>query len=295
MKTHFAQHTTHQKIIDYFEGAGLDYYTWSKSFNMHFGYYRWGMNPFDLEAMLNQMNEEVRKRLKLETCNEPVVLDLGCGLGTASRYMARKNPDASFYGITVTPWQVKFGKELNEAAKLSEQVFLVESDFADMPMMSASADAAYAIESACYAKGADKRELIKEIHRVLRPGSRLVIADGFRKHSRKLPGWLDRVYKRNMECWALEELADIQRFLAILREEGFTNIQVEDASWKVAPSFAHVPKTVFKFFWNRWRKGERKPLSKARRNNVLAPLLGMLMGLSRRHFGYYIITAEKEV
>ena len=33
---------------------------------MHFGYYRAGMNPLRREAMLEQMNAEVLKRLKLE-------------------------------------------------------------------------------------------------------------------------------------------------------------------------------------------------------------------------------------
>lgn len=44
--------TDRQKIIEYFEGAGLDYYYWDKAFNMHFGYYRWGMNPFNLSELL---------------------------------------------------------------------------------------------------------------------------------------------------------------------------------------------------------------------------------------------------
>ena len=103
MKTVKINSKTKDRIIHYFEGAGMDYYAWSKSFNMHFGYYRWGMNPFNREALLNQMNEEVLRRLELEKIVDPLVLDLGCGLGTISRYMARKNPEAHFYALTITP------------------------------------------------------------------------------------------------------------------------------------------------------------------------------------------------
>jgi len=34
--------------------AGPDYASWSAAFNMHFGFFRWGMNPFNREAMLEQ-------------------------------------------------------------------------------------------------------------------------------------------------------------------------------------------------------------------------------------------------
>ena len=36
----------------YYEEAGPDYAAWSPGFNMHFGFFRWGMNPFHREAML---------------------------------------------------------------------------------------------------------------------------------------------------------------------------------------------------------------------------------------------------
>lgn len=35
-----------QEVVTYYEDTGLDYGEWSKEFNMHFGYYKWGMNPF---------------------------------------------------------------------------------------------------------------------------------------------------------------------------------------------------------------------------------------------------------
>ena len=280
----------HQNIIDYFEEAGLDYAAWSPSFNMHFGYFRWGMNPFDRESLLNQMNKEVMNRLQLSP-ESTLVLDLGCGLGTTSRYINRFFPQTNFYGLTITPWQVAFGSQLNEANGQDHRITLLESDYAQAPLANACADAAFAVESACYAHGPDKAPLIREMHRLLKPGGRFVITDGFRKHSRPLPKWLDKVYQKNMECWALQELANIHQFKTQLENAGFEDIIIEDASWKVAPSFAHIPFVSLRFLWRQWRKGIR--LSKERRNNVMAPILGMLMGLSRKHFGYYIISGKK--
>ena len=293
METLIKEKTDHKKIISYYEKAGLDYEVWSPNFNMHFGYFKWGMNPFNLEKMLNQMNEEVMRRLHLEKQIEPLILDLGCGVGATARYMAKRNFEATVYGITITPWQVIFGNRLNHAAGLAPQIDICLADFNDLPLASECADGAYAIESACYGKGAMKKEFIGELYRTLKPGARFVIADGFRKHSEPLPIWLDNVYQKNMKYWALTELADIQLFTKELKRVGFKNIQIKDVSFRVALSFAHIPKTVVKFLWKRFWEKDENALIEERKNNALAPIFGMIMGLARKYFGYYIITGEK--
>src|SRR5215813_15505592 len=79
----------------YYEEAGPDYAAWSPHFNMHFGFFRWGMNPFAREAMLEQMNKEIFGRLHLgreSNSSSSRVLDMGCGLGATLRSMARRLP-----------------------------------------------------------------------------------------------------------------------------------------------------------------------------------------------------------
>jgi hypothetical protein len=44
-------------IVDYYTRAGEDYAAWSRGLNMHFGYWRKGINPFRLESMLEAMNQ----------------------------------------------------------------------------------------------------------------------------------------------------------------------------------------------------------------------------------------------
>ncbi|MEO1517316.1 MAG: methyltransferase domain-containing protein [Bacteroidota bacterium] len=284
---------THEEIIRYFEEAGMDYGAWSPNFNMHFGYYKAGLNPFRRESLLDQLNEEVRLRLQLPLEEESLTLDLGCGLGATARYMARRHPKAFVHGLTITPWQVTQGQKLNHASGLEQRVFLEEADFCELPVDDEMADACYAVESACYAEGADKAPLVQEMARCLRKGGRFVIADGFRKHSRPLPGWLEKIYRANLRCWALKDLADIEAMKTRLRKAGFHRIVVEDVSWRIAPSFLHIPIVSLKFLWQQWRKNGSLRLSAERWNNVKAPLLGMLMGLCRTHFSYYLISGQK--
>ncbi len=285
---------THLEIIRYYEEAGLDYGAWSPAFNMHFGYWRPGMNPFRLEPMLEQMNEEVFRRLQLPPGSEPLVLDAGCGLSAASRHLAKALPGAQFYGVTITPWQIDFGEKLNAEAGLSDRIRLLEADFHDLPLPDACADAAFCLESACYGDGDGKERLVREIARVLKPGARFVVADGFRNHPNPLPHWLDRIYRRAMDCWALQDFAEIHSFEKSLKKAGFTDIRVEDILWQLAPSVAHVPKTALKFFWRRLWETDRKPLTQERLNNTIAPLLSMAMGLARKHFSYRIVSAVRD-
>ncbi len=282
-----------ERVIQYFEAAGLDYSEWSPSFNMHFGYWRRGMNPFHLEGMLDEMNEQVYRRLAIDALQRPLVLDLGCGLGTVSRYMARHHATAQFRGLTVTPWQAEYGTRLTCEAGLDDRVVLVEADYTEPPFPPDSADGAFAIESACYARGRDKRDFVDALYRVLKPGARFAVADCFRANSRPMPRLLEAAYRRCCECWALEDMAEIGPLEHALADAGFEEIVTDDISWNVAPSVAHVPWTELKFLGKLLRSGELRRLSQDRKNNAIAPFLGILLGMSRPHFRYCIISGRK--
>ena len=162
----------------YYEEAGPDYAAWSPNFNMHFGFFRWGMNPFSREAMLEQMNREVLNCLRLNT-ESARILDMGCGLGATLRSIARQLPAAQLQGITLVPWQLQQGRLLNESCPNSAPITLTLGDYQHTAFASESFDALFAIESSCYATGTNKSAFLHEAHRLLRPGGRIVVADGF--------------------------------------------------------------------------------------------------------------------
>src|SRR5690349_19725731 len=113
-------------LEQYYSEAGPDYAAWSREFNMHFGYYRAGANPFNREAMLEEMNAEVLERLAADGIAEPQLLGLGCGLGATLRSFARRLPSAKLMGVTRVPWQVEHAHSLNEAAGYGERVCVIE-------------------------------------------------------------------------------------------------------------------------------------------------------------------------
>ena len=280
-------------LEQYYSEAGPDYAAWSPEFNMHFGYYRAGANPFDREAMLEQMNAEVLARLRLKGIAEPQLLDLGCGLGATLRSFVRRLPSATLLGITRVPWQVEQARALNEAAGCGDRIDVTEGDYEDDSLLPPSSfDGVYALESSCHAHGADKSTLLAQAHRLLRPGGRLVVADGFLS-SRHFPSGLQRrIYRKLCECWVIEELAQLDQFTARLEQLGFTDIIVEHLQFRVAPSVAHVPWVTLKFLLTDVVFGKRV-MTRARWNNVLAPVLLPLISAPLGPMVYCMMTATR--
>lgn len=275
----------------YYEEAGPDYAAWSPSFNMHFGFFRWGMNPLRREAMLEQMNREVAKRFHLTAEHPARVYDMGCGLGATLRSLARRLPKAELKGITLVPWQLEQGRRLNQSCPEGARITLTLGDYEHTSEPPQSFDAVYAIESSCYARGADKSAFLQETHRLLRPGGRLVVADGFLGSSR-LRGPQKPVFHRLCECWAIDTLGEIGPFQQELQRLGFSDIVVERIQSHVTPSVLHVPWVTFKFLLTSVAFGRRK-MTRARWNNVLAPIMLPFVGLPIGPMAYYLVSATR--
>ena len=98
-------------LVTYYTEAGMDYRAWSRNFNMHFGFYRWGMNPLGLEGMLEEMSRQVFRRLALGEGMK--VLDLGCGLGAPARALIRQHAVMAT-AVTKVEWQIAMARKLSE-------------------------------------------------------------------------------------------------------------------------------------------------------------------------------------
>ena len=279
-------------LEQYYTEAGPDYAAWSRGFNMHFGYYRAGANPLNREAMLEQMNAEVLARLQMDGISEPNLLDLGCGLGATLRSVFRCLPSARLAGVTRVPWQVQRARALNEAAGCAERVCVIEGDYEEINLRGSSYDGVFALESSCHARGADKGALLEQAHRVLRPGGRLVVADGFLLNDRFANALQQRIYHKLCECWVIQELAQLDLFTARLEKLGFREITVERLQMRVAPSVMHIPWVTLKFLLTDVLFGKRA-MTRARWNNVVAPVLLPLVSAPLGPMIYCMITATK--
>jgi|GEM_PF-178081 len=275
----------------YFTEVAQDYRAWSPGYNMHFGFWRAGINPLRREAMLEEMNRAVGRALQLDGAQAACVVDLGCGAGATARTLAADHPALHVVAVSDVAAQHAIGRGLDARAGVADRIAHLEADFARTGLPAAQADGAWAVESACYAPGHDKRAFAAEAARLLKPGARLVVVDGFllRRQPGRLAARLHRLWADN---WAVPTLAVRGDFVAALRAEGFEDVQVRSLRWRIAPSALHVPWLATRFtLAELWKARGR--LSPWRRKHIVASYCALALGLFWRDFDYAMVTARR--
>ena len=288
------RYTISQDIIDYYSQVGLDYEPWSANYNMHFGYYSSGLNPFNRESLLVEMNKQILARVNIDKDSLSQIIDLGCGVGATARYCAQQYDNAYITGATIVPWQIEKANFFNQQAGLSSRISINLADYRDTPFENDSFNGAYAVESSCYADGLDKASLINEVFRILKPGAKFVVADGFRKRE-KSSRLFEKAFSLVCKGWSVDTFANIHAFEGALKNEGFIDVKIEEASWRVLPSVLHVPWVSLKYFLKNllFTDKTEKMQKKQQKMHFIAPVMGMVIGLHRQDYAYYIVSATK--
>jgi arsenite methyltransferase len=150
-----------------------------------------------------------------------VVLDLGSGGGIDVLPSARRvGPTGRAYGLDMTDQMLALARENQRKAGV-ENVEFLKGEIEAIPLPDASVDV---IISNCVINlSADKRKVIAEAFRVLKPGGRLAVSDVV------IRGDVPAAVRSSMELWvgcvagALTE----QEFHSMLWESGFEKITIE--------------------------------------------------------------------
>ncbi len=150
-----------------------------------------------------------------------VVLDLGSGGGIDVLLSARRvGPTGKAYGLDMTDQMLALARDNQRKAGV-ENVEFLKGDIESIPLPDASVDV---IISNCVVNlSADKREVIAEAYRVLKPGGRFAVSDVV------VRGEVPARVRQSMELWvgcvagALTE----SEFLALLSEAGFEEASIE--------------------------------------------------------------------
>ncbi len=149
------------------------------------------------------------------------VLDLGSGGGIDVLLSARRvGPTGHAYGVDMTDEMLALAEENRQKAGATNVTFL-KGEIERIPLPNASVDV---IISNCVINlSGDKRQVLREAFRVLKPGGRFAVSDVV------VRGDVPDAVRRNMELWvgcvagALEE----QEYRALLADAGFEDIDVE--------------------------------------------------------------------
>jgi arsenite methyltransferase len=108
------------------------------------------------------------------------VLDVGCGAGLDALVAAAAvGPDGDVVGVDITPEMIERANEAAASAPSARVRFVVADAAERLPFGDGSFDAVQS--NGCLNLSPRKRELLTEVHRVLRPGGRLALCDAVLK------------------------------------------------------------------------------------------------------------------
>jgi len=212
----------------------LEYY-WGE--HIHLGYYTKEemAKGYKKKNFIQAKYDFVDEMMKLggisaETDAGSTVLDVGCGVGGTSRYLAKAlGPEADVTGITLSPNQVKRATELAVEQGVENARFTVMNALA-MEFPDNSFDVVWACESGEHMP--DKEAYINEMMRVLKPGGKFVMATWCQRDDRDVP--FDEKDQRDLnflyEEWTHPYFISIEKYAEIIDATGFMN-EVTTADW----------------------------------------------------------------
>ena len=267
------------------ENSYIDAWDLNQSYALHYGFKDKTTRTFG--STLLKMNEVVAKIASVKPTD--LVLDAGCGIGGSMLYLAA-NIGSNCIGITLSNKQVEKGNQLAAIKGLSHKVVLKEMSYMQTDFPDNTFDVVWGLESICYAS--NKEMFVNEAYRVLKPGGRLVIADGmvrqyeFNEHP---------VIRKWLEGWRVNYLESPERLVNFFKKAGFNDVKHTDISANIKHSSCRLFMLFFaNKIWAFWKRITfRYRWNKVQEGNVRACFYQYL-GLKKKLWGYGIVVGVKK-
>jgi len=223
------------RIRAYYDETWLDYrMLWLNSQNraIHFGY--WEKHTRSHAQSLLAMNRVLASHLGIRSGQR--ILDAGCGVGGSAIWLA-KTYDVEVVGITPVASQVARAHRYAQEQGVADQVSFEQQDYTHTVFPDASFDVVWAMESLCHAP--DKRLVLAEARRLLRPGGRLGIVEYMRTR-RPHASAGEALLHSWLSGWAIPDLATAPEWLEWTQDVGLHNVQLVDITPNVRPSLRRL-------------------------------------------------------
>ena len=181
-----------------------------------------------------QASEDFISQLDLSA--EDHTLDIGCGIGGTSRFVASRF-GCRVTGIDLTPEFVSTGQSLCDWVGLSDQVKLHQGDATAMPFADESFDAAFMLHVGMNIP--DKAGLFAEAYRLIKPGAFFGVYDVMQTSDEPLTYPVPWSSVPDTSALATQE-----QYMEALEQVGFDIIKIRDRREFAAEFFAETRRRV---------------------------------------------------
>lgn len=225
----------HPAVARYYDGMTRYYLLFYSRVGLHYGL--WNRHTLTLRQALLNHKREMLARLGPLTPDSHI-LDAGCGAGWTSVFLGEQT-GCHVTGITLSAKQVCVARRHARRRNVDGRVTFLQGDFCATGLSDASFSHAIASESSCHAE--DKRAWLAEMHRLLKPGGRLVIADYYLTRREAEMNDVQRreyaLFRHGFTVPDLPYLPDMENWITA---SGFRLRESEDITHDVLPTAYYI-------------------------------------------------------
>lgn len=169
------------------------------------------------------------------------IVDVGCGIGGSSRYLARKY-GAKCQGITLSPVQAERAQALAAAQGLAGKVSFQVADALKQPFPDGQFDLVWSMESGEHMP--EKSKFVGELARVAAPGGTIIIVTWCHRdlspEEESLKPDEKALLKKICDSYYLPDWCSTSDYVKLLKSLSLQDIKAEDWSPNVAPFWPAV-------------------------------------------------------
>ena len=161
------------------------------------------------------------------------VLDLGSGYGGAARVLVSEY-QARVTCLNVARVENERNRKLTAEAGLSDAIEVIDASFDDIPLSDAQFDVAWSQDAILHAP--DRRAVLDEVARVLKPGALFVFTDPMQADDLQDREAMQPIYDRIH----LPDLASIGFYREELEQRGFETVQIDEMTDQLGTHYRRV-------------------------------------------------------
>jgi tocopherol O-methyltransferase len=217
------QYNVTSKIQEHYDFAS-PYYEQLWGAHIHHGY--WITGKESKEEAAENLIQLLINRSELKSGSK--VLDVGCGIGGTSMYLAEKY-GCDVTGITISPVQVEMASGAAKAMGIPNPPRFIVDD-ANAISVEGEFDIVWSVEMISHLN--DRDYLFKRASELLKTGGKMCITDWFKDEG--LSAEDERKYIAPIEKGMLVELPTLSEYMRHIENHGFRLLYYEDISGAVA-------------------------------------------------------------